>query len=41
MVEKLLKERGGRVVYMGRAEGLLMGEVEQMWDMVVLAEYPR
>ena len=31
---------GGRQVYAGPVTGLLLGEVEELWDMVALAEYP-
>jgi uncharacterized protein (DUF1330 family) len=31
---------GGRSVYAGPVTGLLLGEVEELWDMVALAEYP-
>ena len=37
----MVEERGGRVVWMGRAEHLLIGsEVEGDWDAVALVEYP-
>ncbi|OYY89908.1 MAG: DUF1330 domain-containing protein [Sphingomonas sp. 28-66-16] len=31
---------GGRPGYAGRVTGLMLGEVEELWDMVALAEYP-
>ena len=31
---------GGRVVYTGAVTGLLLGEVEDLWDAVGLVEYP-
>ncbi len=31
---------GGRAGYAGPVTGLLLGEVEELWDMVALAEYP-
>lgn len=31
---------GGRTGYAGPVTGLLLGEVEELWDMVALAEYP-
>lgn len=31
---------GGKTGYAGRVTGLMMGEVEQLWDMVALAQYP-
>jgi len=36
MVERL----GGRVRYQGRVTDLMLGEVEELWDVVALAEYP-
>jgi hypothetical protein len=31
---------GGRIVFTGAANGLVIGEVGEMWDMVALMEYP-
>ncbi len=31
---------GGKAGYAGPVTGLLLGEVEELWDMVALAEYP-
>ncbi len=39
-VRKLVEGLGGRVRYSGAITGLLLGEVEELWDMVALAEYP-
>lgn len=39
-VRKLVEGLGGRIRYQGRVAGLLLGEVEDMWDVVALAEYP-
>jgi uncharacterized protein (DUF1330 family) len=39
-VGKLIEGLGGRIRYAGRVTGLLIGEVEDLWDMVALAEYP-
>lgn len=36
----LLHAIGGRVVYVGDARSLLVGEAEVLWDQVALAEYP-
>ena len=36
----LLHGVGGRVVYVGRVNGLAVGVVESLWDEVALAEYP-
>lgn len=39
-VRALIEELGGRVVYSGAVTGLLLGEVEDLWDAVGLVEYP-
>jgi uncharacterized protein (DUF1330 family) len=39
-VSKLVESLGGKVRYSGRVTGLMIGEVEELWDMVALAEYP-
>ncbi len=39
-VRKLVEGLGGKVRYQGRVTGLLLGEVEDLWDVVALAEYP-
>lgn len=39
-VGKLIVALGGRTHYAGRVTGLMLGEVEELWDMVALAEYP-
>ena len=39
-VQACLAAVGGRQVYAGPVTGLLLGEVEELWDMVALAEYP-
>lgn len=39
-VTKLVESLGGRIRYSGRVTGLLLGEVEELWDAVALAEYP-
>ena len=39
-VRQLVEGLGGKVRYGGRVTGLLIGEVEDLWDMVALAEYP-
>lgn len=39
-VQHCLAAVGGRPVYAGTVTGLLLGEVEDLWDMVALAEYP-
>jgi uncharacterized protein (DUF1330 family) len=39
-VRKLVENLGGAVRYSGDVIDLLLGEVEDLWDMVALAEYP-
>lgn len=39
-VARMVEGLGGRVRYSGKVTGLLLGEVEELWDMVALAEYP-
>ena len=39
-VAKLVEALGGRITYSGKVTGLMIGEVEEMWDMVALVEYP-
>jgi uncharacterized protein (DUF1330 family) len=40
VVRTLIEGLGGRVVYAGAVTGLLLGEVEDLWDAVGLVEYP-
>lgn len=39
-VAKLVAALGGGIRYSGSVTGLMIGEVEAMWDAVALAEYP-
>jgi uncharacterized protein (DUF1330 family) len=39
-VARLVEGLGGKVRYSGAVAGLMLGEVEELWDMVALAEYP-
>lgn len=39
-VSKLVEGLGGSIRYSGRVTGLMIGEVEELWDVVALAEYP-
>ncbi|HWA64143.1 MAG TPA: DUF1330 domain-containing protein [Caulobacteraceae bacterium] len=39
-VSKLVEGLGGKIRYNGAVTGLLLGEVEELWDAVALAEYP-
>lgn len=40
VVRTLIEGLGGRVVYSGAVTGLLLGQVEDLWDAVGLVEYP-
>lgn len=37
---KYVEANGGRVLFMGEAKSLVIGEVDEMWDVVALVEYP-
>lgn len=39
-VARLVEGLGGKVRYSGAVTGLMLGEVEELWDAVALAEYP-
>ena len=39
-VVETLADVGGRVVFAGRASGLLIGEMDELWDEIAIAEYP-
>lgn len=39
-VRALIEAVGGKAGYAGPVTGLMLGEVEELWDMVALAEYP-
>jgi hypothetical protein len=39
-VQKCLELVGGRAVFSGDVTGLILGDVEELWDMVALAYYP-
>jgi uncharacterized protein (DUF1330 family) len=39
-VSKLVEARGGRIVFTGDVTGMIVGQVDDQWDMVALAEYP-
>jgi len=36
----MIEERGGRVLWQGRADQVLIGDPVENWDTVVLVEYP-
>ena len=35
-----LPKVGGKIIFSGIVSRLLIGEVEDMWDMIAIAEYP-
>jgi uncharacterized protein (DUF1330 family) len=39
-VTKLVEAGGGRIVYDGDVTGIIVGDVEELWDVVALVEYP-
>ena len=39
-VRKLLVSIGGKSLYSGAVTGILLGEVDELWDKVALAQYP-
>jgi uncharacterized protein (DUF1330 family) len=39
-VSKLVEALGGCIRYSGAVTGLLLGEVEELWDVVALVQYP-
>ena len=39
-VSRLVEGLGGKIRFTGAVTGLLLGEVDDLWDMVALAEYP-
>jgi len=39
-VRLLVESLGGRMIFSGAVTGLMLGEVEELWDAVALMEYP-
>jgi uncharacterized protein (DUF1330 family) len=39
-MKTLVEANGGRFVFGAQVEGLLLGDVESLWDMVGIVEYP-
>jgi uncharacterized protein (DUF1330 family) len=37
---KMIEERGGSVIWAGRADQILIGDVSEDWDQVLLVQYP-
>jgi uncharacterized protein (DUF1330 family) len=39
-VVQMVEARGGKVLWMGRADQILIGDPEETWDAVALVQYP-
>ena len=39
-VKGIIEQLGGRMLYVGVVDGLMIGECEELWDQVALVEYP-
>lgn len=39
-VVQMVEARGGKVIWMGRADQILIGDPEESWDSVALVQYP-
>ena len=39
-MRKIVERAGGRLLFAGRVDGLVIGEVEELWDAVAVVEYP-
>jgi uncharacterized protein (DUF1330 family) len=39
-MQKLVEGQGGRFIFMGQIQSLVIGTVEGMWDVAALMEYP-
>ncbi len=39
-VVQMVEARGGKILWMGRADQILIGDPEQDWDAVALVQYP-
>lgn len=39
-VSKILTGLGGEMAFAGQVERLMLGEVEELWDMIAIAKYP-
>jgi len=37
---KIVEREGGRIIFAGRIEGLVIGEVGEMWDVAAIMQYP-
>ena len=39
-VTKIIADLGGEMLYFGQVERLMLGEVEELWDVVAIVKYP-
>ena len=39
-MRKIVECAGGRFLFSGRVNGLVIGDVEELWDVVAIVEYP-
>ncbi len=39
-VEEHLQKVGGKLIFSGQVSRLMLGEVEELWDWIAIAEYP-
>lgn len=39
-VSKIISKLGGKMIFGGTVDGLMLGECEELWDQVALVEYP-
>ena len=37
---KIVEREGGRILFVGRIEGVVIGEIEGVWDVAAIMEYP-
>ena len=40
VAQKMVGEQGGRVLYVGRCDQVLIGDAAEGWDAIALVEYP-
>ena len=40
MAVAMIEERGGQVIWAGRADQILIGDIAEDWDQVLLVQYP-
>jgi uncharacterized protein (DUF1330 family) len=37
---KIVEREGGRILFAGRIAGVVIGEIEGVWDVAAIVEYP-